>query len=96
MAAEKITASRIPAGSVRSGSDKHGQIVPQRIKNGLSVPLRSNKLHPDVALSRLGQREQEGTGGYAGEPFGIGSPNNSEALIIRVQSFTMRGRSSAG
>jgi len=68
-----------PQVRVRSGSDKHGQIVPQRIKNGLSVPLRSNKLHPDVALSRLGQREQEGTGGYAGEPFGIGSPNNKGA-----------------
>ena len=35
-----------------------------RIKNGLSVPLKSNKLHVVVALSRHGQRELEGTGGH--------------------------------
>ncbi len=33
------------------------------IKNGLSVPLKSNKLHVVVALSQRGQMEQEGTRG---------------------------------
>ena len=41
--------------------------------------LRTGCQYRYVALSRLGQREQEGTGGYAGEPFGIGSPNNKGA-----------------
>ncbi len=48
---------------VRLGSDKQDQRLPQRIRNGLSVPLKSNKLHLVVALSRHGQIEQEGTRG---------------------------------
>ena len=48
---------------VRSRSNSQDQGLPQRIKNGLSVPLKSNKLHVVVALSRHGQMEQEGTRG---------------------------------
>jgi hypothetical protein len=41
---------------VRFGSGKPFQRTPKRIKNGLSVPLESNKLHVVVALSRQRSR----------------------------------------
>ena len=44
--------------------------------NGLSVPLRSNKLHVYAALSRHVQMEREGIGRHLKEPDGIGEHNN--------------------
>src|SRR5439155_675163 len=79
---------------VRSGSGKPGQRTSLRIKNVLSVPLKSNKLHVVAALSRRGHKVRQGRRGHRREPEGIRRSLvcGGVAQLVRAPAYHAGGR----